>query len=114
MSKIFQKTTEKFDKFLPWNLKSGQIIRQNEFNTMNSSYLNYSSVRNCLYFDDFNTFLVLGQKFVKFFGGFLENFKNQKDILKLTDLVRQLDIFICRHQKIPIDFQRRFCRPKIK
>ena len=29
---------------------------------------------------------ILGQKFVKFFGGFLENLKNQKDILKLTDL----------------------------
>ena len=23
---IFQKTNKKFDKFLPWNLKSGQII----------------------------------------------------------------------------------------
>ena len=41
---------------------------------------------HCLYFDDYNTFHVLGQKFVKFFGGFLENLKNQKDILKLTDL----------------------------
>ena len=43
---------------------------------------------HCLYFDDFNTFHVLGQKFVKFFGGFLENLKNQKDILKLTDLYK--------------------------
>ena len=38
------------------------------------------------FFDDFNTFLVLGQKFVKFFGVFLENLRNQKDILKLIDL----------------------------
>ena len=37
-------------------------------------------------FDDLTTFQILGQKFVKFFGVFLENFKNQKDILKLTDL----------------------------
>ena len=28
----------------------------------------------------------LGQKFVQFFVGFLENLRNQKDILKLTDL----------------------------
>ena len=51
-------------------------------------YLNCSSIRHCLYFDDFNTFHVLGQKFVKFFGGFLENLKNQKDILKLSDLLK--------------------------
>ena len=56
------------------------------FNTSNSPYVNYSSIINCLYFDDFNTFQVLGQKYVKFFGVFLDNFKNQKDILKLTDL----------------------------
>ena len=35
---------------------------------------------------DLNTFQILGQKFDKFFGGFLENLRNQKDILKLTDL----------------------------
>ena len=45
------------------------------------------------YFVDFTTtFLVLGQKFVKFFGGFLENFRNQKDILKLTDLYQNRNI----------------------
>ena len=32
---------------------------------------------------DLNTFWILGQKFVKIFGVFLEN---QKDILKSTDL----------------------------
>ena len=56
-------------------------------NTLNSPY----SIRHCLYFDDFNTFHVLGQKFVKFFGFFLENLKNQKDILKLTDLYLTYD-----------------------
>ena len=37
-------------------------------------------------FYDLTTFKFLGQKFVKYFVGFLENLKNQKDILKLTDL----------------------------
>ena len=32
------------------------------------------------------TFYILGQKFVKFFVGFLENIRHQKDILRLTDL----------------------------
>ena len=37
-------------------------------------------------FYNLTTFLILGQKFVKFFVGFLENLRNPKDILKLTDL----------------------------
>ena len=73
---IFQETTKKFDKFLPKDLKSGHIIKEI---TLNSPYFS-------LYFDDFNTFHDLGQKFVKFFCVFLENLKNQKYILKLTDL----------------------------
>ena len=35
---------------------------------------------------DLITFQILGQKSVKFFGGFLENLKFQKVILKLSDL----------------------------
>ena len=35
---------------------------------------------------DLITFQILGQKSVKFFGGFLENLKFQNDILKLSDL----------------------------
>ena len=35
---------------------------------------------------DLITFQILGQKSVKFWGGFLENPKFQKDILKLSDL----------------------------
>jgi hypothetical protein len=37
-------------------------------------------------FYDLTTFKIPGQKFVKFFVGFLENLRYQKDILKLTDL----------------------------
>ena len=33
-------------------------------------------------------FSILGQKFVKFFVGFLENLRHQKDILRLTDLYK--------------------------
>ena len=35
------------------------------------SYVNYSIIRKCLYFVDFTTFQILGQKFVKFFFGIL-------------------------------------------
>ena len=37
-------------------------------------------------FYDLTTFLDSGQKFVKFFVGFLENLRHQKGILRLTDL----------------------------
>ena len=40
----------------------------------------------CLYFVDLNSFNILEQKIVKFFIGFLENLRYQKDILKLIDL----------------------------
>ena len=40
----------------------------------------------CLYLMIWPLFRFLGQKFVKFFGGFLENLRHLKDILKLTDL----------------------------
>ena len=39
-----------------------------------------------LYFVDWITFYILGQNFVKFFVGFLENLRYRKDILKLTEL----------------------------
>ena len=35
---------------------------------------------------DLTSFQILGQKSVKFFGGYLENLKFPKDILKLSDL----------------------------
>ena len=35
---------------------------------------------------DMTTFYIQGQKFVKFFVGFLEHLRDQKDILRLTDL----------------------------
>ena len=38
---------------------------------------------------DLTTFYILGQKFVNFFVGFLENLRYQKDILKLIDLYSQ-------------------------
>ena len=46
----------------------------------------YCIIRKYLYFIDLTTFQILGQKSVKFFGGFLENLKFPKDILKLSDL----------------------------
>ena len=56
---IFQKTTEKFDKFPPKNLKSVQIIKitapYSVFNTLNSPY-NHRIIRKCLYFVDLTTF----------------------------------------------------------
>ena len=39
--------------------------------------------------NDLNTFQILRQKFVKFFVGYLENFRHLKDILKLIDLQRK-------------------------
>ena len=41
---------------------------------------------------DLITFQILGQKFVKSFVGFLESLKNQKDILRLTDLQLDLEV----------------------
>ena len=38
---------------------------------------------------DLTTFYILGQKFVKFFVGFLEHLRYQKDILRLTDLYKR-------------------------
>ena len=34
------------------------------------------------------TLYILGQKFVKFFVGFLENLRHQEDILRLVDLFK--------------------------
>ena len=55
------------------------------FNTLNGPY-NHIIIRKCLYFVDLTTFQFLGQKFVKFFVGVLEDLKTSKDILKLSDL----------------------------
>ena len=43
-------------------------------------------IKRCLYFVDMTTFYILGQKFVKFFIGYLENLRYEKGILRLTDL----------------------------
>ena len=42
---------------------------------------------------DLTTFQILGQKSVKFLGGFLENLKFPKDILKLSDLYLSSAVF---------------------
>ena len=57
----------------------------NDFDT-NYAQIVLHIIRGCLYFVELTTFYILGQKFVKFFVGFSEISKNQKDILKLTDL----------------------------
>ena len=57
----------------------------NVFNTLNNKFDHIYYKKVPLSYD-LTTFQILGQKSVKFFGGFLENLKFQKDILKLTDL----------------------------
>ena len=57
----------------------------NDFDT-NYVQIILNFIRKCLYFVDWITFYILGQNFVKFFVGFLENLRYRKDILKLTDL----------------------------
>ena len=52
-------------------------------------YLMYQRHYMVALFYDLTTFQILGQKFVKFFVGFLENLRNQKYILKLSDLYQQ-------------------------
>ena len=44
------------------------------------------TIRKCFYFVDLTTFLILGQKFVKCFVGFLKNLWHPKDILKVNGL----------------------------
>ena len=89
MSQIFQKTNEKFDKYLPKESKkwSNHKIKAhcNDFDTNHVQIIS-NFIRRSLYFVDLATFYIPGQKFVKFFVGFLENLKYQKDILRLTDL----------------------------
>ena len=48
-------------------------------------YLMYQRHYMVALFYDLTTFQILGQKFVKFFVGFLENLRYKKEILKLTD-----------------------------
>ena len=58
----------------------------NLFSILLNTHVNYIISRKWLYFVDLMTFYILGQKFVKFFVGFLENLRYQKYILKSTDI----------------------------
>ena len=49
----------------------------NDFDT-NYVQIILNIIRRCLYFVDLTTFYILGQKFVKFFVGFLENLRLSK------------------------------------
>ena len=49
-------------------------------------YVNYNIMKKCLYFVDLTTFLILEQKYVKKIVVFLENWRLQKVILRLTNL----------------------------
>ena len=49
----------------------------NDFDT-NYVQIILNIIRRCLYFVDLTTFYILGQKFVKFFIGFLENLRLSK------------------------------------
>ena len=57
----------------------------NVFNTLDNKFDHIYYKKVSLSYD-LTPFTVLGQKSVKFFGGFLENLKFPKDILKLSDL----------------------------
>ena len=72
----FPKTNETFDKFLPYNLKSGQIIRQRH--TLATLIQIMYKLYWILWFVDLTTFYILGEIFVKFFVGFLENLRLSK------------------------------------
>ena len=50
------------------------------YNDFDTNYVQIISniIRRCLYFVDLTTFYILGQKFVKFFVGFLENLRLSK------------------------------------
>ena len=90
--RLDQNTNKKFDKFLPWNLKSGEInkIKALSYHTIIYIWLymlfNVKRHYRVPLSYDLTTFQILGQKFVKFFGFFLDNLRHQKDILRLTDL----------------------------
>ena len=54
---------------------------------------------------DLTTFYILGQKFVKFFVGFLENLRYQKDILRLTELYNYNRQIIVNNNVLKWEFQ---------
>ena len=87
--KFFQKTNEKLDKFLPWNLKSGQIIWLRHtimtLNIINSIFkLNYyKKVHSSCLFDHFlDSRTEICQIFCCFFG----KFKISKRHSEINDL----------------------------
>ena len=64
------------------------------YNDFDTNYVQIISniIRRCLYFVDFITFYILGQKFVKFFLCIFGKFKIVKDILKLIDLYHKIQL----------------------
>ena len=57
----------------------------NVFNTLDNKFDHMYYKKVPLSYD-LTTFQILGQKSVKYFGGFLKNLEFPKDILKLSDL----------------------------
>ena len=80
-----QKNNEKFDKFLPQKLKSGQINKVKAF-SYNTMIIWAVSLINTLYGAIFDHFLDSGAEVCQIFVGFLENLRHENDILKLSDL----------------------------
>ena len=84
----FPKNTEKFDTFLPKNMKGVEIIK---IKTMPFTTTIYRWLYGLLivFKDNFlwsDHFLDPWAEICQIFRCFLENLKNQKDILKLSDL----------------------------
>jgi hypothetical protein len=84
---------EKFDKFLPYNLKSGQINEVKALSYKNMIFT-YDYMGYLMYYSAFilwfDHFLDSGPEICQIFRWFFGKFKkNHKDILKLTDLYIQ-------------------------
>ena len=71
--KIWQISALEFKKWSNNKIKANYI----DFDT-NYVQIILNIIRRCLYFVDLTTFYILGQKFVKFFVGFLENLRLSK------------------------------------
>ena len=64
----------------------------------------------CYIVPDLTTFQILGQKFIKFCVGFLENLRHQKVILRLTDLQGFLEQHFYRNSKLTVALKHQFHR----
>ena len=71
--KIWQISALEYKKWSNHKIKA----HYNDFDT-NYVQIILNIIRRCLYFVDLTTFYILGQKFVKFFVGFLENLRLSK------------------------------------